>query len=98
LFKTLLIVQWGLPWYFTCKYAVFNPSNPSITLPCPFPTLYCLTDFGVFPCVSFLHRCNVFQYYPLPFPSSFPPPSVSSNSLTLETCFIVVCICVCICF
>jgi hypothetical protein len=67
LFKCLLIVRCEfclgiLPVNILC----LSQSNSLHYFSSPFPlTLYCSTVFGVFCCVLFLHRWDVFHYYPL---------------------------------
>jgi hypothetical protein len=62
----------------------FNHSKPCYYSSLPFPpSPYYLIVFSIFQCAFFLHRCNVFQHYPL-YHSLFLSllPLVSSNSPT----------------
>jgi hypothetical protein len=56
-----------LPWYYTCTCIVIKSMQPlSTALPCPTTNLV-LTVFSMFPCVLFLHRCDILNYYSLSF-------------------------------
>jgi hypothetical protein len=53
----------------------------------PHPVLF--NNFNLFPCVLFLHRCDVFHYCSLSFFSSFLPFLVSSTSPTFGYIFCI---------
>jgi hypothetical protein len=76
LFRWLFVGQWD---FWLCIISVhalcLSQCNPlNICTSSPFP-LICVV-FSMFPCVLFLHRCDVFHYYSPSFFPSFPHPLV----------------------
>jgi hypothetical protein len=79
LVKYLIIVQWGFCLDFTCKYILLK-------LVCSPQLLFSLT-FSL--AVSCLYTDVMYFIIIHSFSSSFPPPSVSSNSLTFRNMFCI---------
>jgi hypothetical protein len=81
LFRCLFNGQWNfclgiIPVHALCLFQC-NPSPLHFLVLLPYPVL---TVFSLFPCILFLHRCDIFHYHLLFFFPSFPSYLVSSTS------------------
>jgi hypothetical protein len=86
-FRWLFIVQWDFCLDIISVHALclshVAPPQHFLT----FSLHSVLTVISVFPCVLFLHRCDVLYYYSLSFFSSFSSSLVSSTSPTFGYMF-----------